>query len=295
MNELALFAGAGGGILGGHLLGWRTVCAVEWGKYPASVLLARQNDGILPAFPIWDDVQTFDGRPWRGIVDVVSGGFPCQDISAAGGVPESMALEAACGNTWQELSVRFDLNASSWKTAHCLWEEALPWFSVILPRWGMTRNGSVYQHQTAERPISETVSGLLPTPLASNTKANHMRSNGRPPRSYWPTPTVCGNYNRKGVSKTSGDGLATAVRTWPTPVATMSKGSSPASLTRKSGRDRSNDRLDHAVMAAEGGQLNPTWVEWLMGWPLGWTDLKPLEMGKFHEWQQQHSISCQTK
>jgi DNA (cytosine-5)-methyltransferase 1 len=85
MNELALFAGAGGGILGGHLLGWRTVCAVEWEAYPASVLVARQNDKILPPFPIWDDVQTFDGKPWRGIVDVVSGGFPCQDISAAGG------------------------------------------------------------------------------------------------------------------------------------------------------------------------------------------------------------------
>jgi len=84
MNELALFAGAGGGILGGHLLGWRTVCAVEWEPYAASVLLARQNDGILPPFPIWDDVQTFDGRPWRGIAQVVSGGFPCQDISAAG-------------------------------------------------------------------------------------------------------------------------------------------------------------------------------------------------------------------
>jgi len=85
MNELALFAGAGGGILGGHLLGWRTVCAVEWEAYPASVLCARQNDGLLPNFPIWDDVQTFDGKLWRGIVDVVSGGFPCQDISAAGG------------------------------------------------------------------------------------------------------------------------------------------------------------------------------------------------------------------
>ncbi len=84
MNELALFAGAGGGILGGHLLGWRTVCAVEWEPYPASVLCARQNDGLLPPFPIWDDIQTFDGKPWRGIVDVVSGGFPCQDISAAG-------------------------------------------------------------------------------------------------------------------------------------------------------------------------------------------------------------------
>jgi len=84
VNELALFAGAGGGILGGHLLGWRTVCAVEWEAYPASVLCARQNDKILPPFPIWDDVQTFDGKPWQGIVDVVSGGFPCQDISAAG-------------------------------------------------------------------------------------------------------------------------------------------------------------------------------------------------------------------
>ncbi len=84
LRELALFAGAGGGILGGHLLGWRTVCAVEWEPYAASVLAQRQNDGILPAFPIWDDVRTFDGRPWRGVVDVVSGGFPCQDISVAG-------------------------------------------------------------------------------------------------------------------------------------------------------------------------------------------------------------------
>jgi len=83
MNELALFAGAGGGILGGKLLGWRTVCAVEWEQYPASVLVQRQNDGFLPPFPVWDDVRTFDGNPWRGVVDVVSGGFPCQDISPA--------------------------------------------------------------------------------------------------------------------------------------------------------------------------------------------------------------------
>lgn len=84
LRELALFAGAGGGILGGKLLGWRTVCAVELNTYAASVLLQRQNDGCLPAFPVWDDVCTFDGRPWRGIVDIISGGFPCQDISAAG-------------------------------------------------------------------------------------------------------------------------------------------------------------------------------------------------------------------
>jgi len=84
VNELALFAGSGGGILGGHLLGWRTIAAVEIEDYPRRVLLQRQADGFLPRFPIWDDICTFDGHPWQGKVDVISGGFPCQDISAAG-------------------------------------------------------------------------------------------------------------------------------------------------------------------------------------------------------------------
>lgn len=84
MHELALFAGAGGGILGGRLLGWRTACAVELDRHAADVLVARQEDGTLEAFPVWDDVRTFDGRAWRGCIDVVSGGFPCQDISGAG-------------------------------------------------------------------------------------------------------------------------------------------------------------------------------------------------------------------
>ena len=83
MYELALFAGAGGGILGGHLLGWQTICAVEYEPHHAAVLIQRQNDGILQPFPIWDDVRTFDGRPWSGRVDVVSGGFPCQAYSTA--------------------------------------------------------------------------------------------------------------------------------------------------------------------------------------------------------------------
>ena len=101
MNELALFAGAGGGILGGKLLGWRTVCAVEWEPYPASVLCARQNDELLQTFPIWDDVRTFDGKPWRGIVDVVSGGFPCQDISSAG---KGAGITGSRSGLWSEMA-----------------------------------------------------------------------------------------------------------------------------------------------------------------------------------------------
>jgi DNA (cytosine-5)-methyltransferase 1 len=101
MNELALFAGAGGGILGGHLLGWRTICAVENEPYAIAVLIQRQNDGILPPFPIWDDVRTFDGEPWRGRVDVVSGGFPCQDISDCG---RREGIDGGKSGLWQEMA-----------------------------------------------------------------------------------------------------------------------------------------------------------------------------------------------
>jgi len=94
MYELALFAGGGGGILAGHLLGWKCVGAVEIERYPRRVLLARQRDGILPWFPIWDDITTFrlDNPECREYIEwlisirdelVVSGGFPCTDISPA--------------------------------------------------------------------------------------------------------------------------------------------------------------------------------------------------------------------
>ncbi len=158
---------------------------------------------------------------------------------------ESADIALGSGLKWQELSVRYDLGTSTWRTHQCLWDEALPWSSVILPTWGIAHAGELSEQLISEPPISVIASGLLPS------------------------------------------------KRWPTPVASMSKGSSPAALTRKSGADRTNDRLDHAVMALHGGQLNPEWVEWLMGWPIGWTELKPLAMDKFHLWQQQHSRSYQ--
>ncbi len=83
MNELALFAGVGGGILASQLLGNRIVCAVEREPYCQGVLMQRQNDRVLSPFPLWDDVRTFDGHRWKGVVDLVSGGFPCQAFSTA--------------------------------------------------------------------------------------------------------------------------------------------------------------------------------------------------------------------
>lgn len=248
MNELALFAGAGGGILGGHLLGWRTVCAVERDAYAAQILAQRQTDGLLPPFPIWSDVCSFDGRPWRGLVDVVSGDFLVRTSRSQAMASVSPALAQDYGGRWHELPMRYDRTTSNWRTHHCLWEEDLPWCSVTLPKWGMTRAGVLSERLTSAPLISVTGSG-------SSQK--------------------------------------TPARRWPTPVASMAKGSCPAALTRRSGADRSNDRLDHAVMALDGGHLNPEWAEWLMGWPIGWTDLRPLAMDRFQSWQQQRSNTCQ--
>ncbi len=100
VNELALFAGAGGGLLGSHLLGWNTVASVEINDFARRVLFARQRDGMLPHFPIWDDVTTFDGVPWRGRVDVLTGGFPCQDISWAW---KGDGLEGERSGLWVEM------------------------------------------------------------------------------------------------------------------------------------------------------------------------------------------------
>lgn len=88
MNELALFAGAGGGLLGTKLLGWRAVGYVEVDDYCQRILAARICDGFLDDAPIFGDIRAFisDGYAdaYSGLVDVVTGGFPCQPFSVAG-------------------------------------------------------------------------------------------------------------------------------------------------------------------------------------------------------------------
>ena len=100
LNSVELFAGAGGGILAGLMLGHRPVCAVEIDPFCRSVLVRRQNEGRLPPFPVWDDVRTFEGRRWRGVVDIVSGGFPCQNISCAG---NGAGLAGTHSSLWFEM------------------------------------------------------------------------------------------------------------------------------------------------------------------------------------------------
>jgi DNA (cytosine-5)-methyltransferase 1 len=88
MRELSLFSGAGGGLLGTYLLGWKHIGYVEFNDYCQRVIRQRIIDGILPNAPIFGDVRTFisDGyaASYQGMVDVITGGFPCQPFSVAG-------------------------------------------------------------------------------------------------------------------------------------------------------------------------------------------------------------------
>ena len=83
---LSLCSGAGGIDLGLTIAlpGYRTVGHVERETYAAATLVARMEDASLDRAPVWDDVATFDGRPWRGAVDIVTAGYPCQPFSVAG-------------------------------------------------------------------------------------------------------------------------------------------------------------------------------------------------------------------
>lgn len=84
MNALDLFAGAGGAAWAGKLLGWKTVGYVEQDEYCQKVIRQRVRDGIFDDAPIFSDVRTFDGLPYRGKVDIITAGFPCQPFSVAG-------------------------------------------------------------------------------------------------------------------------------------------------------------------------------------------------------------------
>ena len=83
--------------------------------------------------------------------------------------------------------------------------------------------------------------------------------------------------------------LANAVKFWPTPTVNDSKNCTlPPSQIK-------HDNIPGALLRdgeAPGGQLNPTWVEWLMGWPLGWTDLKPSATDRFRSAPPKHGASC---
>ena len=208
-----------------------------------------------------------------------------------------------CGITWRGWLAKYDHNTFSWRTAQCSLLEDLNESLVTLPRSGMTRNGLLWELPMLEQTTKGTESGLSeswPTPDANcgkrGTQPNWTpkRKSGQPAqytinqavRDKWPTPRSCSAMAatitpESAWNEKRNPNLETIVgqRMFPTPTAHNAK-----ECNAPSEQNRNTPTLaTHA-----GGKLNPMWVEWLMGWPLGWTDLKPLVMDKSHYAPPQH-------
>lgn len=180
--------------------------------------------------------------------------------------------EAECGEKWLASFVKYDPDSSLWRTHQCLLLGDLEPFSETWPQWGLMRDGECWEQRMLEQTIRGTESGLLQS---------------------WPTPCAT-DYKGLGKTGTLRDRLDYAVErgaiksnnyTWPTPRTKGMCGGSGAWEQLKANTTIEEARL---MGAGNGGKLNPTWVEWLMGWPLEWTDLKPLATGKFPCAPQQH-------
>ncbi len=202
-----------------------------------------------------------------------------------------------CGENMLDLLARYDPDTLSWKTSQRCFFEDYQTFSETWPRSGTMRNGIAYRLPTLAHLTVEIESGFWPTPTAMDKidpktpKAIVKEMNEqRPGRTYlanlrdqvvwgrtfsevktklFATPTTKANQLAPSMMKHPG-----CRAMLPTPTARDYKGARKPETMEKTGRNRETNSLPDAVeFQDQPGRLNPTWVEWLMGFPLGWTDL----------------------
>jgi hypothetical protein len=151
-------------------------------------------------------------------------------------------------------------------------------FSATWPRWGMMQDGVCWALPTLAPRTSGSVSGLwLPTPLASDANSGRLCRHDRFYQNQ--TGSLC-RITRNGKRWTVG--LGRLVQLWPTPTASDATKWNNMTAGERLAKGQMV-RLGNSLSTTEnrvGGKLNPRWVEWLMGWPIGHTDLKPLATDK---------------
>ena len=246
------------------------------------------------------------------------GDFHARTLAQQEKAQELKVKEVECGRIWQELLAKYNQDTALWKTAQCSLLEDLEQSLEIWPRWGLMRNGECYRQPMLVQTTKEKESGLWATPTTmdklppkSETALLREATVTRPNRSKpanlrdqvsnmrnWPTPVSSPSVTSQTVGATldlmnsrereQGTLMEAVVKEmFPTPQASDNRdrgNMSNPSIQRRIAMGK-QIMLSQSV-DQNSGQLNPPWVEWLMGWPIGWTDLKPLEMDKSHFVQQ---------
>ena len=223
-------------------------------------------------------------------------------ISSPGAFPASPSPSRESSDGWttivgygpssREPFASYDPDTSSWRTSQgSLWEAGWTPYSETWPSSGMTRNGRAFRRQPLVPRTSVTGSGSWPTPRERDYKdvmhdQQKLAALGDTDMTLarmvarWPTPAAIDSRPpriKEDGTQTIGlkDTLSTAVM-WPTPQADDNRDRGNLSMPSIQRRQRLGKQLNLSmVVSPTSGALNPTWVEWLMGFPLGWTDLGP--------------------
>ncbi len=199
--------------------------------------------------------------------------------------PELTANAPGSGAKCSGWFAKYAPDGSSWKIPQLSLFGGLEEFSETWPKAGTMRNGLCWEQTMLEPRTAERESGYWATPSNRDWKDT-------------PGMSVDGE-NPDGTKRKRLDQLARQVyhggtttrQKWPTPsTGGIRNGSSSCEVINQIAKEgRINETERRSMRAGNGGKLNPDWVEWLMGWPIGWTDLKPLETDRFQQWQQSHS------
>jgi site-specific DNA-cytosine methylase len=303
MDTIELFCGAGGGVLASHhLLGHTPVAVAEVAAFPLKVLRARMQQGLLPRATIYDDVRKVDGRRYKG-VGCVSGGFPCQDLSAAG---SGIGLDGArSGLVWEmvriigearpayvfaENSPRLRAKGLNRVVAALatLGYSRIAWGTAgarnvgaphIRDRmWLLARRGgkAVTEKLPADMPRDGTYfAGKLAAhrpwlagagsgqTMPTLLSSDAAAAGNRPDPPLWSLSDVLGI-----TAKAKRHGLVL-----PTLAATDWKSPYGLEGLKKQLAKRSKPLRDVLPLLEGGRKISPTWAEWYMGWPADWTDL----------------------
>lgn len=207
---------------------------------------------------------------------------------------------------------KYNHDSSLWKTSQHFFLGGSNEYSETWPRSGSMRSGVCFRRKGSELPTFASGYSSWPTPTAQDDNKTpdahlhcEMRMGGNRTKITslnvlvkelaWPTPTVNGNHNQKGITLKAGDGLATTSKRWALPTSRDWKdGANPSEkvktnslLGRQAPRIQSGRESEGTTLT-----LNPLFVEWLMGVPIGWSGLECLGMESFLGWQRRHGGFC---
>lgn len=294
MKMLSLFSGVGMIDLAASWAGIETVAFCDIEEYPQKILRRR-----FPNVPIYSDIRELTAEKLKGDgipkIDIISGGFPCQDVSTAGkrtGFVDSEGNVTRSG-LWGEYSRLICELKPRWIVAENvrgllsisaagIRGEDSELYSETWPKWGIVLDGHAMELPMLERRMNESECLLWHTSDCSDRRSPKSKQQGvnNQVKAYWRTPQSHNGaqgpkskmfYEKCLKTGQSAITLVDQVKNWPTPAARDSKGSNSAK--HLSTGHHINQLANKVKLNKTEGQLNADWVELLMGLPIGWTDI----------------------